>query len=540
MNKSMLLRNIGLILFGLMIVPAHAQDQPNRPNVLFIAVDDLKPTLGCYGDQLANTPNIDKLAESGTVFLNNHCQQAVCGPSRVSIMTGMRPDHTQVWDLRTRMRDMNPEILSMPQYFKQQGYTTQGIGKVHDNRCVDEYRDAPSWSVPYYQNSNTYYPKSTGLPEGRYQHPETKKLIRKNKESSDQNESGWEKQSEFVSKYLRPSVESVDLPDNAYVDGANALHAIDILKQLKAEDDPFFFAVGFSKPHLPFTAPKKYWDMYERNEMPLAPFQKISENSPELAFHTAAELHNYSDIPPITSFSDHLDGQGLPIDKQKELIHGYYAAVSYIDAQVGILLRTLDSLGMTENTIVVLWGDHGWHLGDHNLWCKHTNFEQATRSPLLISAPGIDPSKTKSPTEFVDVFPTLCNLAGIVIPSHLDGESLVPLMKEPELMLKEFAVSQFPRTDNKLETGGLGHSTGQIMGYSIRTNRYRYTVWMGNDFKSTQPYDEDLVVATELYDYEKDPMETVNFANEDTYSKIRHEMDKLMSSYFQSQVIEGI
>ena len=213
----------------------------------------------------------------------------------------------------------------------------------------------------------------------------------------------------------------------------------------------------------------------------------------------------------------------------------YYAATSYTDAQVGILLNTLDSLGLSKNTIVILWGDHGWHLGDHNLWCKHTNFEQATHAPLIISSPGINPSKTKSPSEFIDIFPTLCDLSGIAIPSHLDGKSLVSVMKNPKATVKDFSISQYPRTLDKLDTERLGWSDGQYMGYSLRTGKYRYTIWMKDSFRSYKPFSEDLIVATELYDYVKDPNETVSVVNEKEYASIAKELNSKMVNFLNSQ-----
>ena len=532
MNK--LIASLGIAAqLGFTLTQLAAQDK--KMNVLFIAVDDLKPILGCYGNTLVKTPNIDKLAARGTVFLQNHCQQAVCGPTRASLMTGMRPDYTKVWDLKTRMRDINPTILSLPQYFIRQGYSTQGIGKIYDPRCVDDELDQPSWSVPYYRKSDKYISAKTGKPEGQFQLPETKALVKKYTAEAQAKGLKGKDLNDYVGKYIKPSVECLDVPDNAYNDGANALHARDILSGLSKEDKPFFLAVGFSKPHLPFVAPKKYWDLYQRDEMPLASFQQKAKNGPDMAYHTAAELYSYSDIPPISSFSDQKAGLDLPVEKQKELIHGYYAATSYTDAQIGILLNALDSLGLSNNTIIVLWGDHGWHLGDHNLWCKHTNFEQATHAPLLISAPGIKPSKTKSPSEFIDIFPTLCDLTGTSIPSHLDGKSLVPMMKDPKASVKDFAVSQYPRTRNKLDTERLGWSDGQFMGYSIRTTQYRYTVWLKNNFRSNQPFSKDYVVASELYDYEKDPDETVNVVDEKEYAAISKDMHSKMLGFLKSQ-----
>jgi arylsulfatase A-like enzyme len=549
MKSDMIFKNInitqiaGLVLLGLATLPSYSQKiQPKsgNPNILFIAIDDLKPILGCYGDKQIKTPNIDRLAAMGTVFTQNYCQQAVCGPTRASIMTGLRPDHTGVWDLKTRMRDVNPDILSLPQYLISQGYTTQGIGKVYDNRCVDKQMDAPSWSVPYYNYFKTelkYYSQETGFPAlGQYQLAQTKELVEKyTKEAQDKGIAKGEIDA-YVSKFVKPSVECADVPDNAYNDGANALRAKEILVKLKTQDKPFFFAVGFSKPHLPFVAPQKYWDLYKRDEMPVAEFQEKSKNGPDIAYHNAGELRAYSDIPALLEFTDQKDfGLTLPLDKQQELIQGYCAAVSYTDAQVGILLNTLDSLGLTENTIIVLWGDHGWHLGDHNLWCKHTNFEQATRSPLIISSPGLKPTITSSPSEFVDVFPTLCDLAGVPVPTHLDGKSQVPVMKKPNKIVKEFSVSQYPRSGSNSETERLGYAVGKCMGYSIRTNQYRYTLWMKEDFRSTQAFNIDLVVATELFDYQKDPNETVNVADDLNYASVTKDMNEKMLNFLATQ-----
>jgi iduronate 2-sulfatase len=533
------MKSITMAILGLAALPSFARNnQPNqeRPNILFIAVDDLKPVLGCYGDKLVKTPNIDRLAKRGTVFLRNYCQQAVSGPTRASLMTGMRPDFTGVWDLKTLMRDVNPDILSLPQYLVSQGYSTQGIGKIYDSRCVDKDFDGPSWSVPFYRNSDKYYSEITGKPESGYQLTETKALFRKYRVEGVAKGLKGTELNDYIAKFIKPSVECADVPDNAYADGANVLNSRNILINLSKSDKPFFFAVGLLKPHLPFVAPKKYWDLYERNDMPLAKFQEQAKNGPAIAYHTAAELYAYSDIPPISSFSDQKAGMDLPVEKQKELIHGYYAATSYTDAQVGILLNTLDSLGLSDNTIIILWGDHGWHLGDHNLWCKHTNFEQATHAPLLVSAPWLKPSVTNSPSEFIDIFPTLCDLAGLSIPSHLDGKSLVPVMKDPKVLVKEFSVSQYPRPANKIENARLGWSNGEYMGYSLRTERYRYTIWMKDSFRSSKPYSKELVVATELYDYQKDPNETINVAGEKEYSGVSKDLNEKMVRFFESQL----
>lgn len=524
---------LALCLFNL----ATAQPK-SKPNVLFIAIDDLKPILGCYGNKLVKTPNIDRLAKMGTVFLNNYVQQAVCGPTRASLMTGKRPDYTKVWDLKTRMRDVNPSILSLPEYFASQGYSTQGIGKVYDPRCVDKDLDKPSWTVPYYKTDAKYY--ATGYSEpalGRYQMPATKALAEKYIQEALAMGKTKTEANDYATSKIRPTTENIDVPDNAYNDGANTLQAKDILEQLSKKNQPFFLAVGLAKPHLPFVAPKKYWDLYRRAEMPLEAFQDQPNNVVEVAYHTAGEIRAYSDIPAdIAATSQKNYGLTLSIDKQRELIHGYYASISYTDANVGILLNTLDALGLTKNTIIVLWGDHGWHLGDHNLWCKHSNFEQATHAPLIFAAPGIAPNKTNSVSEFVDVFPTLCDLAGLAVPAHLDGKSLVPIMKNPNISVKAFSVSQYPRSGATAENERLGYADANAMGYSIRTGKFRYTIWMGNGYRSYMPFRKDWIIGEELYDYKKDPLEKVNVAKAKKYASMYKSLHEKMLSFFTSQL----
>ncbi len=541
MKKIIFSKYLTVIAIAILCNHASFSQEKKKPNILFIAIDDLKPILGCYGNTIIKTPNIDRLAKMGTVFMSNYCQQAVCGPTRASIMTGKRPDYTKVWDLKTKMRDVNPDIVSLPQYLITQGYSTQGIGKVYDNRCVDKKMDAPSWSVPYYNYFKTeekYYAKETGMPIlGAYQSPETKELAIKFTKEGQEKGLIDKELDDFVSKSIKPAVECVDVPDNAYNDGANALRALEILEKLISDPKPFFFAVGFSKPHLPFVAPKKYWDLYKREDMPVAAFQEKSKNSVDVAYHNAGEIRAYTDIPPLLSFTDQKDfGLTLPINKQQELIHGYYAAVSYTDAQVGKLLDKLDALGLTKNTIIILWGDHGWHLGDHNLWCKHTNFEQATRTPMIIAAPGIAPSTTNAPTEFVDIFPTLCDLAGVTIPETLDGKSVMPLMTKKVKSVKEYAISQYPRSGNSTETERQGYASSKVMGYSLRDKRYRYTIWMNNNFRSTQAFNPDFIVGTELYDYEKDPNETNNVVDENEYKSVAKDLKTKMLAYLAAQV----
>ena len=277
---------------------------------------------------------------------------------------------------------------------------------------------------------------------------------------------------------------------------------------MEAGNKPWFLAVGYQKPHLPFVAPKKYWDLYDRNKIQLAEFQEIGEGTPKFAYHSFGELRAYSDI------DDSLDiGDKLPEAKQRELIHGYMACVSYIDAQLGKLLDALESKGILENTVIVLWGDHGWHLGDHTEWCKHSNFEQATHIPFMFAGPGVaKDKKDHHPVNLVDLFPTVFELAGVNPNSQLEGKSLVPLLdNDPTTTIDmDYAFHQYAR--------------GKRMGYGIRTDRYRYTEWHDNDYRTYKPYDEDNIVGIELYDYEKDPLETKNWVKDPSYKAIVAEL----------------
>jgi len=492
-----------LLLLGLIAASAHAAD---KPNVLFIAVDDLKPMLGCYGDEVIKTPHIDRLANHGTTFLNAHCQQAVCGPSRASLLTGLRPDTTQVWDLKTRLRDKLPDVVTLPQHFKDNGYTAIGLGKTFDPRSVDGMmkNDPASWSRPYVKTEEN--PASQmGFVNAAF--------VERAKKAKRENRGNWEKMKAALGG--TPAVEiDQDVPDNAYDDGIYAEKAVELIGELSKAEAPFFLAVGFKKPHLPFVAPKKYADLYSANDVRLAEFQKMPEGAPKDHFQDSWELKNGS----YAGYKEY-QGKELPEEEQRKLVHGYMACVSYIDAQVGKLLDALESEGVAENTIVVFWGDHGWHLGDHGMWCKHTNYEQATRVPMIIArrAKGGEGTQSMSPVEFVDLFPTLCDLAGIPKLKELEGVSLTPVLDDPQSSVKDYAVSQYPR-------GGGNH---QLMGYTLRDGRYRYIRWV------TKGDPEDLKFE-EFYDYETDPLETRSLIDEsslaDEVKRFRAATDKFLNS----------
>lgn len=531
MRKSLILH----VATALLLVSQAVAQNSSKPNVLFIAIDDLKPVLGCYGNKLVKSPNIDRLAKMGTVFMSNYCQQAVCGPTRASLMTGKRPDYTKIWDLKTRMRDMNPDILTIPQHFAAQGYVTSGVGKIYHPSCVDKDFDKPSWTIPFLvAGEDAYADDENGGGAGVYKNPETLALIAKYTKEAEEKGMKKKEAKDYVVSKIKPSTECIDVPDNAYEDGVNALVAKDQLAKLAKDKKPFFFAVGFHKPHLPFVAPKRYWDLYNREDMPIAEFQEHAENSPQIAYHKSGELRNYTDIPAAATRSESTLNVGLTLEKQKELVHGYYAAVSYTDAQVGILLDQMEALGLMKNTIIILWGDHGWHLGDHDLWEKHTNFEQATRTPMIIAAPGIKPGKAKANSEYVDIFPTLCDLSGIIIPRNLDGVSLKPMMDDKKASVKEYSVSQYPRSLKAEEAKKLGLKDRSLMGYALRTQQYRFIIWM-NKFTSKEPFDASKVYAKELYDYEKDPLEKVSVIGDKNYAAVEKEMYAKMIEFFNTQ-----
>jgi len=430
-----------------------ARADTKKPNVLFFAVDDLRPELNCYGKTWIKSPNIDRIAKRGMVFNRAYCQQAVCSPSRSSLLTGTRPDSTKVWDLVTHFRDAEPNIATLPQHFKQNGYFVQGMGKIFH----PGYDDERSWSIPWQTPQAPNYAKGKSEDVKDEDKPKAK---------------------------AGPAFEAGEVADNFYKDGMVADLAVKTLKTIGKKSEPFFLAVGFAKPHLPFVSPKKYWDMYNPAEIKLAPNPYHPEDSPEYALTNSNELRNYTNMPAKGPITD---------DLARQLKHGYYAAVSYTDAQVGKVLDELEKQGLANNTIIVLWGDHGWKLGEHGEWAKHTNYENDANAPLLLSAPGMKSAgkHTDALVEFVDIYPTLADLAGLSLPSHLEGVSFKPLLDDPNRKWKPAAFSQYPRK--------------KLMGYSMRTDRYRFTVWVDRE-------DHSKIDAIELYDHKVDPQENRNIA----------------------------
>lgn len=483
-----------LILICFSVFRSWAQEENSRPNVLFIMVDDLKPTLGTYGDTLAISPNIDKLAGGGMRFDQAYSNQAVCAPSRYNILLGSRSTSTGLYNFGKEFRDVYPDAVTLPQHFMTAGYHTESMGKVfhigHGNT-----NDEASWSIPHHKEKVIEYvnPASTG-----------RKLTRE--EAFFENTPMYIEQTPPNHELPRGAAwENPDVLDEAYADGRVARHAIDRLRKLSENSDqPFFMAVGFARPHLPFSVPKKYWDLYDPEDMPMPDYEKAPEGSPDFTKKRDHEMAQFFPVPVGKEIYDD--------DLKRKLIHGYYASVSYMDAQLGRVIDELKRLELDENTIIVLWGDHGWHLGDHAIWTKHTNFEQANRIPLIFKVPKVTKpgSSTDQFAESVDVYPTLASLAGLDIPKGsqpIDGIDLTPVLNDGSREIKDHAYHAFPM--------------GGYLGEAIRTDRYRMIRW-------TPMQDKGKDLLYELYDYDKDPKETKNIASEkpDVVSELTEILEK--------------
>lgn len=475
------------ILFVVIILTAVRTAAAAPPSVLFIMADDLRPELAAYGSP-AVTPNLDRLARRGVRFERAYCQQAVCNPSRSSMLTGRRPDTLGIWSNETHFRDKNPDVATLPGWFKDHGYQARCVGKIFHNWHTAVHGDPGSWSAPeflHYANHGDDVPLVDGpLPPNLAVH-------------SPRN-------------YGRvPLDDCRDLPDEATYDGRVAAEAVRLLGELK--NVPFFLAVGFWKPHAPFNAPKRYWDLYDRDRLPpLDPSWPVG--APQIAGHASIEV-----LGPLK------ERRPLSAEQIAEMRHGYFAAVSFMDAQVGKLLDALDASGRAADTVIVFVSDHGYHLGEHGLWAKTSNFELDARVPLVVSVPGAGRAgaTTKAIVELVDLFPTLVHACGLPSPMGFEGMSLLPLIRGDDERGKPAAFTQHPRPayyerepDKRLAT----------MGVSVRTDRVRYTEW--RDWATGE------TIARELYDHAADPTEKRNVVDDAQIAAEREAARKLLVERF--------
>ncbi len=452
-------------LLSFLLLPTLPTQAAERPNVLFIGVDDLRPEMFCYGLEKMITPNLDRLAERGVKFDRAYCNIAVCGASRASLMKGLRPTPTRFTSYLTYAEKDAPDVPSLPMTFKQAGYHTASNGKIYHHR--DD--DAKAWSRPaWHPNKSSIW---WALPENRAL--QTGKRAR------------------------GPAFEEANEPDEAYPDHMICDKTLADLRRLAKQDKPFFMACGFYRPHLPFVAPKKYWDLYPTEKVTLPDNMYFPRDLPTAFNYTWGEMRSYHGIPKKGPVSD---------ETAVQLIRGYYACVSFIDAQVGRLLDQLDKLGIVENTVIVLWGDHGWQLGEHGFWCKHTNFEVASRTPLLVVAPGAEGGRVcKRLVEYVDIYPTLCDLAGLPKPGHLQGKSMQPLLADVNAEHKEAVITRH---------GG---------GDAVRTERYRY-------MEMHTKNGAGQLRGVGLFDLEKDPDENQNVAEDPAYADVRAELKTVLEA----------
>jgi len=495
MKNSVILMCILILVFAGCKSGSNAESgSADRPNILLICIDDLRPELNCYGAGHIISPHIDALAEESVLFTRAYTQQAVCAPSRNTLMTGLRPDGLGIYDLRTFFRDMAPDVVTLSQYFMQNGYQSEGMGKIYHTGHGNK-NDSLSWSLQH------WYPHQLINRRDPIQSGDTTHL-----------------QTSF------PKIEGKNLPwydsglpEDLQNDAMVTSHALERMEALKGE--PFFLAVGMIKPHLPFVAPSMYWDLYDPSKIKVPPSDKPDEY-PSYAFTNWGELRKYHGIPAEGSLSE---------DDAISMIHGYYACVSFIDAQVGRLTGKLKELGLYENTVIVLWGDHGWKLGEYGDWCKHTNYELDTRIPVIVKIPGEEPQKgwqSDAIIETVDIYPTLCDLAGIEMPGHLQGSSFRKVLESKSAEWDEVGFSQYPRSSL------INGERIKLMGYSMRTPEYRITRWINRDTGETMD--------TEVYDHRGDETEMVNLAIRKEHQDVVNSLNEKLDEHYAQEHGKGI
>jgi iduronate 2-sulfatase len=457
-----------------------------KMNVLYIVGDDLRCDLGCYGGP-ALSPNLDALAKRGVLFRHAYCQQAVCNPSRTSFMTGKRPDELQLWSNGIHFREKNPDVMTLPLWLKNQGYTTRNVGKIFHNWHTEVKGDPRSWSAPeflHYANHGEDTAQVEKLPKNHAM--------------------------QYGRTYGKVGIaECYDVPDEAYYDGRVANEAVKVLKEIK--DQPFFLAVGFWKPHAPFNAPKKYWDLYQREKLP-ALVRGRPQGVPQIAFHDSREILG---IPPkAITLSD---------EQCAEMRHAYCACISYFDAQLGKVLKAIDEAGLRDKTLIVFHSDHGYHLGERDQWAKTSNFELDARVPLLVVPPkSAQAGKVaESPVELIDLFPTVCDQIGMELPKGLSGKSLTPILNDASKSVKDAAYTQHPRPAYFDRTP---KGVPEAMGYSVYSQQYRYTEW--------RDWSNGKLIGSELYDHREDAREWKNLAEIPDRAKLRAELQRKLREVF--------
>lgn len=480
----------------------HSALAKQPPNVLLILVDDLKPALGCYGDDLAKTKGIDRLADQGVRFDLAYCNQAVCAPSRFNLMLGSLSTSSGLYSLWDGLRENHPDAVTLPQHFKKHGgHTTVSIGKVfhvgHGNKG-----DSSSFDLIHKDKVVEYL-----LPKSQEADISKEEVFFELEHLTREEEKAFLKGKKIG---RGAAIEMADVEDNAYADGRTAKRTVEYLEKFKASGEPFFICAGFARPHLPFSAPKKYFDMHPLENFSLPEVREAPIKSPPYALRI-----KYGEVKNYFPFNERFDEDKF----QLEVIRGYYASTSYMAAQVGKVLDALEKTGLSKNTIVVLWGDHGWHLGTHNRFSKHDNFEQATRIPLIIAGPGIRAATTHQLASTVDLYPTLAELAGLPAPGGpqpIDGISMVPVLKDPNKRIRDHITHCYPRLN------------GKYFGWAVRNEQYRMVQWGNPKKPATWVY--------ELYDYKIDPVEKRNIADE--HPEIITELRKKFEAYPDPVIIK--
>jgi len=516
MKRSIKTTFVPLVILLSFIGCKKPPEEPTRPNILFISIDDLRPCLGAYGDSNVISPNIDQLAAEGMTFRQTFSQVAVCAPSRASLMTGLRPDSTRVWHLGDKFREINPNSVTMPQYFAKHGYYTVNLGKIFHNYMPDSV----SWDEPDLRPSRYLRPdwlKRDGETFYISEEVNRSQAIKRDsllKLRPERYADGWN---------TGPAWEAADVHDTMYYDGAQTDLAKKTLSRLAEMDQPFFMGLGYFRPHLPFAVPKKYWDLYDPAEIPVAVNPNVPEGAPGFTMNSMYELRGYDGFHhighPQTAYQ-------INPDTARILKHGYYASVSYVDALLGNLINHMKELGIYENTIIILWGDHGWKLGDHNSWGKMTNYNIDLQVPMIIRYPNQENrgAQTSELTELIDMFPSLCEIAGVDVPDYMQGTSFVPLIEDPNRPWKEAAFSQFHRRPKVSADGN------RYMGYSINTKEYHYIEWYTWDAETgTKGEFKDA----ELYDRLNDPQERVNIVGQTSHKQVVEELARKLAAGWQ-------